>query len=93
MSALQHITLSAGDLHLTFADGHVQVLAAADLRRACRCAGCESARRRGQAPAAAALGVSILQLVALGSTGLQLIFSDGHQRGIYPYAYLRELAS
>jgi DUF971 family protein len=24
--------------------------------------------------------------------GVQLVFDDGHERGIYPWSYLRELA-
>ena len=27
----------------------------------------------------------------IGDKGLNLVFSDGHGRGIYPWAYLREL--
>jgi DUF971 family protein len=28
----------------------------------------------------------------VGSVGLQLFFSDGHERGIYPWPYLYALA-
>jgi DUF971 family protein len=28
---------------------------------------------------------------AMADAGLNLVFSDGHRRGIYPWAYLREL--
>ncbi|MNN61889.1 hypothetical protein D3C81_1771500 [compost metagenome] len=32
-----------------------------------------------------------LERIALQGYGVQLVFSDGHERGIYPWAYLREL--
>ncbi|AZC64289.1 hypothetical protein PCL1391_3540 [Pseudomonas chlororaphis subsp. piscium] len=35
--------------------------------------------------------VRVLQLNPQGY-GLQLVFSDGHDRGIYPWAYLAQMA-
>jgi DUF971 family protein len=66
-------------------------LGAQTLRNACRCAGCTHLRRRGdQVQADAETG---LQRVAeFGIAGLQLVFSDGHRRGIFPWEYLRQLA-
>lgn len=60
------------------------------LRSACRCAACEHGRRRGQPPQAPA-GTRLERISPIGEFGLQLHFSDGHERGIYPWAYLREL--
>ncbi|RUW64645.1 gamma-butyrobetaine hydroxylase-like domain-containing protein, partial [Mesorhizobium sp. M4B.F.Ca.ET.049.02.1.2] len=28
----------------------------------------------------------------IGSYAIRLVFSDGHDRGIYPWSYLREIA-
>ena len=30
---------------------------------------------------------------AVGNYALQLVFSDGHERGIFPWGYLRELGA
>jgi hypothetical protein len=54
----------SGALALRWGAEAPALLAGHRLRAACRCAGCEHARRSG----------------------------DGHERGIYPWPYLRELA-
>lgn len=36
--------------------------------------------------------VRVVQIESQGY-GVQLVFSDGHERGIYPWAYLRDLVS
>jgi DUF971 family protein len=61
------------------------------LRAACRCTQCESARLKNAA-APAAEEVEIEKVEAVGSVGLQFFFSDGHNRGIYPWPYLYEIA-
>jgi len=38
-------------------------------------------------------GVALKALQPIGSNALNLHFSDGHERGIYPLAYLVELAA
>lgn len=72
-------------------DGAPAALGHAALRASCRCSHCESGRRHGDAPAAAP-GLVLERIEVLGSSGLQLFFSDGHDRGIYPWPYLYELA-
>lgn len=81
-----------GALELAFDDGVHKTLSGALLRSACRCAGCESARRGGAPPETAA-GVRLHDLQLMGGSAVQLRFSDGHERGIYPWAYLYELAA
>jgi DUF971 family protein len=61
------------------------------LRLACRCAECESRRRNGN-PVRSPQDVELLRIEPVGEVGLQFFFSDGHQRGIYPWAYLQEIA-
>jgi DUF971 family protein len=34
-----------------------------------------------------------MKIEVLGSVGVQLFFSDGHNRGIYPWAYLRQIVT
>lgn len=89
----QHVVLHAhsGALALGWADLGEQVLSGQRLRSACRCAGCEQARRQGQAQPAAA-GTRLEGISPVGEFGLQLHFSDGHKRGLFPWAYLRQLA-
>lgn len=83
---------ASGRLAVLWNDGLRGALDAPTLRAACRCAACESLRRAGK-PAAAAMDIALTLLQPVGEFGLQLGFSDGHDRGIYPWAYLHELSS
>lgn len=80
-----------GLVRLEWPDGSGTELEARALRLACRCSHCESRRRDGLAASIPA-ELRILELGAVGIIGVQAVFSDGHQRGIYPWSYLRELA-
>ncbi len=82
----------SGRLDILWNDGQRSTLDASALRSACRCAACESLRRAGT-PATPAANIALTQLQPVGEFGLQLGFSDGHDRGIYPWAYLHELSS
>ncbi|NWA02450.1 DUF971 domain-containing protein [Pseudomonas gingeri] len=77
-----------GHLLLTWADGQ-QPLAYARLRAACPCAQCRAARLQGRIDLVAA-EVRLVE-INLQGYGVQLVFDDGHQQGIYPWIYLREL--
>ena len=79
---------SEGLLLLTWADGP-QLLAYARLRAACPCAQCRAARLQGRIDLVP-VDVRLLEANPQGY-GVQLVFDDGHQQGIYPWAYLREL--
>jgi DUF971 family protein len=78
----------SGSLELAWDEKEGAVLPGPVLRSACRCAECESLRRKGMAVPVAA---RLLRVEPVGEKGLQCFFSDGHQRGIYPWTYLREL--
>jgi prepilin-type processing-associated H-X9-DG protein len=82
---------ASGVLELTWQDGTVSRLPHGMLRSSCRCAGCEQARRHGTPPASAA-DIRIAGMAPVGDKGLNLAFSDGHARGIYPWPYLHEIA-
>ena len=77
-------------LELEWADGGgARKLPAALLRQKCPCSKCEAARIANRS----AVSSSRLESAeAVGLYGLQLAFSDGHDRGIYPWSYLRALA-
>jgi len=69
------------------------------LRAACRCAQCRMVRLKAgdaiDAPlslSATEADVTVTSAMSMGY-GLQIHFSDGHNRGIFPWAYLHELAS
>jgi DUF971 family protein len=66
-------------------------LTAARLRAACRCAACTRARADGTPPIADP-AVTIRGVDPIGGYGVNLTFSDGHARGIFPWGFLRELA-
>jgi len=79
---------ASNSLELIFADGSSATLDGGLLRRHCRCAEC---RRHPPLPVSVS-PASILDIESIGLHGLRLHFSDGHARGIYPLAYLIELA-
>ena len=78
------------DALLLFGGGAPRTLAAPRLRAACRCAHCVRARHDGLFPSDFD-DVTIEQLSPMGNYGIKIAFSDGHGRGIYPWAYLSEL--
>jgi DUF971 family protein len=66
------------------------VLSAARLRAGCRCAACVAAQRRGE-PTTADAAPALVDAIPVGHYAVQLRFSDGHERGIYPWDYLETL--
>jgi DUF971 family protein len=77
-------------LEIDWDDGRASRLSAPRLRDACRCAGCTRAGVDGRAaPADAA--ITIVAVDPVGGYGVNLGFSDGHARGIFPWRYLREI--
>ena len=61
------------------------------LRSHCRCAGCRADALLGVV-SPPCTKVEVLAITPLGY-GLQIHFSDGHNRGIYPWRYLHELGN
>lgn len=78
-------------LRLIWPNGDKSEIDAGRLRRACRCAGCTRARIDG-----AFLGsfddLSIKTIGVIGDYAINIVFADGHARGIYPWEFLRSLA-
>ncbi|MEQ9107619.1 MAG: gamma-butyrobetaine hydroxylase-like domain-containing protein [Limnobacter sp.] len=75
-------------LRIEWADGVVSELPHGLLRRNCKCAECVAAQRAGQP---VAQGSAITGIEIVGEHALNFKFADGHERGIFPWAYLREL--
>ncbi|MGJ4882244.1 MULTISPECIES: gamma-butyrobetaine hydroxylase-like domain-containing protein [unclassified Bradyrhizobium] len=78
-------------LRLRNAGGAPAELSAERLRLSCMCAHCRRARLDGRFPAQFP-GIGIVGVGDLGY-GLNIAFSDGHNRGIYPKSYLWELVA
>jgi DUF971 family protein len=77
-------------LEIAWADGVTEAIPFRTLRSRCRCAECRNARRKNQ-PLQIVSDVSVVDAVPYGANAVQLVFSDGHTRGIFPFPYLREL--
>ncbi|RWA50042.1 ABC transporter ATP-binding protein [Cupriavidus sp. UYMSc13B] len=77
------VASAEGTLFIDWPDGRHQSLAHAWLRAACRCSDC----RRQPVEAASAQDVRIVAVNEMGY-GVQLVFNDGHERGIFPWSYL-----
>jgi DUF971 family protein len=87
---IESATVAEGGATLLLIGSTPQPLAATRLRAACRCAECVRARADGLFPASFD-GVAIERVSSIGSYGINIGFSDGHARGIYPWAYLSKL--
>lgn len=75
-----------------WSDGRQSRLSAATLRREAR----DAETRRAvidQGPLAPPPGLMITGLDPIGRDAVNIHFSDGHRRGIYPFAYLHSLAA
>ena len=77
-------------LTLVWSETDKEVLSHLLLRRACCCSTCRAKRLKGSIP----LLDPDIHITAINNMvyGVQLVFSDGHERGIFPWAYLRQLS-
>ena len=91
-AAPESITVSSGGAKLVIShrESAPQSIDASMLRLACRCAHCTRARIDGKFPERFD-GVTITDVTSMGHYGLNVSFSDGHARGIYPWSYLADL--
>ena len=74
-------------LTLTWEDGQQQDFNHGKLRAACLCAFCRARRLQGES-----IDIEPLRYITAihaHGYGLQIIFDDGHDRGIYPWPYLQ----
>jgi DUF971 family protein len=92
VAAPTHIAVSddLSFLDLTLAQGGEIRLTAERLRGACKCAHCVRARIDGVFPERFD-GIAVVQVSPIGDYAINLAFSDGHARGIYPWGYLLAL--
>lgn len=78
---------------ITWAEGHVGVYPARDLRLACQCAACveEMTGRPILDAATVPSDVAPLRISLVGAYAIRIDWSDGHSSGIYTYEHLRAL--
>ena len=84
------VAADLASLSMTTSAGGCITLTAEKLRLSCKCAHCVRARFDERFPERFP-GIAIVEIGDLGY-GLNIAFSDGHNRGIYPKNYLVELA-
>lgn len=77
-------------LEIEWDDDTVVILPYRFLRERCPCGECRALRRACNRLLDA--GTGIAAVVAYGANAVNIRFDDGHARGIFPFAYLRELA-
>jgi DUF971 family protein len=85
--------IPSGTLKILWNDGKQQHFTHAFLRTQCRCAHCKSNHLQGKGNGTLPPHLRITEIRPVGTYCMQLIFNDGHDRGIYPWLYLRDLAN
>lgn len=83
-------TAERDTLTITWDDGSISHISAPVLRAHSRAA--EQVRARVDRQEHSFGEVTVTRAEAIGSYAIRLVFSDGHDRGIYPWSYLREIA-
>ena len=83
--------IRTGALNIVWSDGRQQRFTHIFLREQCQCTECKSLRLQGKPIDILTEGLRITEIHPVGAYGVQLVFNDGHDRGVYPWAYLREL--
>jgi DUF971 family protein len=88
---LLRLNAADGTLEIDWPSGSTDALTYAVLRARCMCSQCRR-MRQGRQQVEIVDGITVVEARPCGSNAVQLVFSDGHDRGIFPFAYLRELA-
>ena len=90
----QIIEESDSELSIVWSDDAETKYNAADLRRACPCAGCinEWTGEKMLKAENVADDLSFSSISIVGRYALNFHFSDGHDTGIYSFDYLRKLS-
>ncbi|MEE2730845.1 MAG: DUF971 domain-containing protein [Pseudomonadota bacterium] len=79
------------ELEIKWSDGVAATLSGETLRSFCACSRCRARNRIGTPLIS---DNSHIDHVAMaGIAGLQIIFADGHDKGVYPWSYLQAIAA
>ncbi|MBJ2154924.1 gamma-butyrobetaine hydroxylase-like domain-containing protein [Variovorax sp. IB41] len=76
-------------LEFCWGDGERYLATYQLLRDSCPCADCKALRAAGRG--GDAVDVQLADIQPVGAYGVQFVFSDGHDRGIFPWGFLKEL--
>ena len=76
-------------LEFCWGDGERYLATYQLLRASCPCADCKVLRAAGGDGNAG--DVQLADIQPVGAYGVQFVFSDGHDRGIFPWIFLRKL--
>ncbi len=88
-----NISLSQG-VDITWGDGHESHYPLEHLRRNCPCASCRTKQDTSQTPAPLPMFQPTARLTnaeAVGRYAVRLLWTDGHNTGLYSFDHLREI--
>ena len=90
---VQIIEESDSEVSIKWSDDTVSRFTAAQLRRACPCAGCinEWTGEKMLDPAKIADDLTFKKISIVGRYALNFQFSDAHETGIFSFKYLKDL--
>ena len=93
IEARQVIEESDSEISIVWSDETENKYTAAELRRACPCAGCvnEWTGEKTLRDEAISEDLSFSHVTVVGRYALNFHFSDGHETGIFSFEYLRKL--
>jgi len=77
------------ELTIKWADGAETTFSGESLRKYCACSRCRARNLIGMALISD--NSRIDNVAYSGIAGLQIIFADGHDKGVFPWAYLRAI--
>ncbi len=89
------VMIVADEVAVVWGDGHESYFPGEALRKACTCAGCKGEQHlfgRRTLPVLKPIAAGAYQPAAIrlvGNYGLQVVWGDGHEHGIYHLADLR----
>jgi DUF971 family protein len=91
---IQIVEESESEVSIKWSDDTESRFTAAQLRRACPCAGCinEWTGEKTLDPAKIADDLTFKTIALVGRYALNFQFSDGHETGIFSFKFLREAA-
>ncbi|HSI87891.1 MAG TPA: DUF971 domain-containing protein [Pyrinomonadaceae bacterium] len=91
---VQIVEETDSNISITWSDGTETKYNAAELRRACPCAGCIDEWTGAKLLKADDIGddMTFDHISIVGRYALNFHFSDGHETGIFSFTYLRKLA-
>ena len=89
----KNIEIRNSDIAIEWSDSHIGVFSGRTLRLNCHCASCveEWTGRKLLDPVNVPSDIEALDYIRIGRYAIQILWSDGHETGIYPFEMLREL--